>query len=800
MPKNENASNAGRHEANFETTYSPNTNQYQSDSQADSMPLFCSGHGQYHTDEPGKDNRKPYSQINFMGIQSLVDTPQQVDKQHAQWLIPSTLLSRIFKEQEANGNYYLLWADIDQNPQGICEIAEIIESLIPSCDYEIYTSKSATEDNQKCRILIPLNTPLSGADWGLYQQILNDKLQDNDITPDRASERPAQLCYLPNRGKYYDKKSKRNGAFFDPSLEWANEIRNKQDEIAQQAEELERRSKEAESKREAFKSYSGTSALPDLIGAFNQTYTAQDILLQAGYGQKGNSFRHPDSESGSFSASVKNGKVHSLSSNDPLYTNGGGVGAHDTFSAFTVLQHNRDRDAALKDAGDNWLMIGGESWNQFKRREYAQQKAEESTFESDVHIDDAVDPAESEEKSSFKRVSLADVFSNPPEPQRYIWGKRIPYDALSLLAAHGGTGKSLFAMQLSAHTSTGRSFLGLETEKIKTLFFSAEDSTDTIRRRYAAICEDDGLAPAEVESNLIVLDATDAPCLFHEVNTHGVRTGKTTEHYAELKYLIETESVGFLIVDNASDSFGANPIDRQAVTKFIRALVRLVRDAGGAVLLLSHVNKVTSRNGKKQTDSEGYADSAAWHNAARSRLFLNVVENNGNLSLGHEKNNYGKKQPPLKLAFRMNGSSLQTTNTEQNEANAADNAEVKAMMRRWQREPILKMIHEFYTRGENISVSPNSPGTNVHAMLKSEATYPANLNKTECLAVVRDCQRDGLIVSETYKKPDRHNAERWALTEKGLQFIGEPVSKAEQDMEPTEKTVPEDNITEAENA
>jgi len=381
MPKNENASNAGRHEANFKTTYSTNANQDQSDSQADSMPLLCSGYGQFHTDEPGKDNRKPYAQINFKGIQSLVDTPQQIDKQLAQWLIPSKLPSRSFKEQESNGEFWILWADIDQNPEPLNKIAEIIEFVIQGRDYEIYTSKSATQDNQKCRILIPLDKPLSVADWGLYQQILNDKLQDNDITPDRTSERPAQLCYLPNRGKYYDKKSKRNGAFFDPSLVWFAEIKNRQDEIAQQAEELERLSKEAKSKREAFKSNSGKSALPDLIGAFNQAYMVQDILLRAGYYQKGDTFRHPESESGSFSASVKNGKVHSLSSTDPLYTGGGGGGAHDAFSAFRILNHNGDEKAALKDAGDNWLIIDGVSWNQFKRREYAQQKPDESTTE-----------------------------------------------------------------------------------------------------------------------------------------------------------------------------------------------------------------------------------------------------------------------------------------------------------------------------------------------------------------------------------------------------------------------------------
>ena len=260
MPKKENASNAGRHEANFKTTYSTNTNQDQSDSQADSMPLLCSGYGQFHTDEPGKDNRKPYAQINFKGIQSLVDTPQQIDKQLAQWLIPSTLPSRSFKEQESNGEFWMLWGDIDKNAIGIHGTPKRIETMIPGCDYEIYTSKSATQDNQKCRILILLKKPLSGPIWVICQQILNDKLQDNGITPDRASERPAQLCYLPNRGEYYDSKSKRNGAFFDPSLEWADEIKNKQDEIALKAAELERLSNEAKSRREAFKSNSSADA------------------------------------------------------------------------------------------------------------------------------------------------------------------------------------------------------------------------------------------------------------------------------------------------------------------------------------------------------------------------------------------------------------------------------------------------------------------------------------------------------------------------------------------------------------
>lgn len=383
---NENAPNAGRHEANFETTNDSNTNQDQVTSQADSMPLLCSGFGQFHTNESGKKNRRPYVQINLEEIRKLVDEPQRVDKSQAQWLIPSTLLSRTFKEQEVKGEFHLLWADIDENPNGIHGIAEIIEDMIPGYNFEIYTSKSATEANQKCRILIP-SKPLLGSDWVLVQEMLNDKLEAYGIQPDRTSEGAAQLCYLSNRGEFYKTKSKRDGLSFDPMREWAALIQIKCEKEKARIAEQERRKSEAKSKREAFNSYSGTDDFPSLIDAFNAAYTVQDILLQAGYDQKGNTFRHPNSESGSFSASVKSERVHSLSSNDLLYTGGEGGGAHDAFSAFTVLFHDGDQDAALKEAGNNWVMIGSESWNTVKQREYAQQK-NNATFESDIHLND----------------------------------------------------------------------------------------------------------------------------------------------------------------------------------------------------------------------------------------------------------------------------------------------------------------------------------------------------------------------------------------------------------------------------
>lgn len=319
---------------------------------------------------------------------------------------------------------------------------------------------------------------------------------------------------------------------------------------------------------------------------------------------------------------------------------------------------------------------------------------------------------------------------------------------------------------------------------MKVAVYSAEDGTNTLRRRIAAICKAEGLDPAVAAENLIVLDATDAPCLFHEVNDKGVKRGEVTDHYEELKNTIITENIRFLIVDNASDTFGANPIDRQAVTKFIRALVALVREVGGAVLLLSHVNKGTSKAGKNQTDTEGYADSAAWHNAARSRLFLNAAEGQGSLTLAHHKNNLGIMQPVLNIAFREGGTSFYATNGSSSNSSAAETAQ--ALLRQAYKLPLLKLIHEFYSRQEWISPSPNSAQTNAFALLKKEATFPLGKSrddKAECLAILRELERDGCLTKESYKKPDRHQGERWALTHKGLEFIGEPIPAPIQDEE-----------------
>lgn len=332
--------------------------------------MMTSGIGQFHTNEQGKDKRKEYLTIGVCDIRALIDNPKSVDKTQAQWLIPSNLPSRNFKEQEQSGSFPMLWADLDDKPPTLPDLAATVETMLGGSDYEIYNTSSAKPENQKARILIPLQTPLSGSDFTLAQQALNDQLEALGIKPDRATERPAQLCYLPNRGEFYGSRSRRDGKLFDPMQTWATEISAKRGKLEAEQIALEIAKSAAAERRASIK----LSDAPDLISAFNQTYTPHEWMTTVGYDQRGDTFKHPNSETGNYSASVRPDaagvlRVHTLSSADPLYVAGSKSG-HDAFSVFCILNHGGDTAAALKDAGDNLLTIGSVSYNKAVQLEH----------------------------------------------------------------------------------------------------------------------------------------------------------------------------------------------------------------------------------------------------------------------------------------------------------------------------------------------------------------------------------------------------------------------------------------------
>ena len=345
---------------------------------------MCSGFGGYHTNSPlmpdgtkrPDSKRTPYIGITLKGIRDLVDNPQSVDKAQAQWLIPSSDKSedaRTHIYQNQKGKFWYLWADLDDNPPTIKELDALLTFGL-GCNYEIYTSRSATEEKQKSRIIIPLDKPLLSSFWSGAQMCLNDWLEKEGVTPDRANERTAQLAYLPNKGKFYANAYARTDDYFDPLTHFKEELDVYRLAKAKFTEGQQKRVAAAKIKKAERTSVGFDSP----VDAFNELYLVEGILIKNGYTQKPGQpwlFMHPASETGSYSASIKDNRVHSLSSGDPLCTldgTGKSGGAHDAYSVFTILHHNGDEAAALKDVGDRFLKIGNEPWNKVKQREFKQ--------------------------------------------------------------------------------------------------------------------------------------------------------------------------------------------------------------------------------------------------------------------------------------------------------------------------------------------------------------------------------------------------------------------------------------------
>ena len=167
---------------------------------------LCSGFGRFHTNKPDpakpKKRLQPYAAVAWEDIIPTLKDPPTVEKTCAQWLIPSTLLSRSIVAQKANGQFALLWADLDKNPPSFDVIGAIlIDAGIDT--FELYSSRSATLDNQKCRLVIPLSELLDAESWRIQQKALNNLLDLSGIVPDRANENANQIFFLPNRGEFY---------------------------------------------------------------------------------------------------------------------------------------------------------------------------------------------------------------------------------------------------------------------------------------------------------------------------------------------------------------------------------------------------------------------------------------------------------------------------------------------------------------------------------------------------------------------------------------------------------------------
>ena len=386
-----------------------------------------------------------------------------------------------------------------------------------------------------------------------------------------------------------------------------------------------------------------------------------------------------------------------------------------------------------------------------------------------AHFDEFAEDAEPKPHIDFPRVSISDIYSAPSPEPAFVWAGRIPRGHVTLLGAHGGTGKSMLALQLSVAVACGADFLGAGTEQGRVLFFSGEDGGPVLRHRLGFIADHFGASPHRLAERLVILDATDEPALYREVSQFGIKTGKPTPGFNRLAEIIGEVQPSLIVVDNASDVFEASENDRASVRGFLRQLRQLFPDGSEppAMLLLAHIQKaaVGARGG------ESYSGSTAWHNSARSRLALAAPDKNdsGRLLLTHDKNNLGKLAEPLHLARNMTGLLMVDEATQ---AGAWESIEPPE-------DALLKVLADFNRRGERVSPE-QSARNNVWKMLRPEPGFPKRAYSVAgpLFSAMRELERAGFIERTEYVNAHRKRYEQWLLTAEGWERIGESAPTA----------------------
>jgi hypothetical protein len=316
---------------------------------------------------------------------------------------------------------------------------------------------------------------------------------------------------------------------------------------------------------------------------------------------------------------------------------------------------------------------------------------------------------------------------------------------------------------LGVCAAIGRPLFGAEVKPCKVLFVSLEDSGAIARHRLAKICKLWGIDPLALVDKLHIVDGTEYPELFSaESRGAGVLTGT----YKEMSAIVQTEGIGLVIVDNASDAYGGDEIQRRQVRAFIRALGRVMKPTHAGCLLLAHVDKNTSK-ARKAEGGEGYSGSTAWHNSTRSRLFLTSGDDDL-LTLEHQKSNLGRMREPIKLEWVEDGLPQLVEQSEMGDLlrSIASNAQGETT------KALLSMIAEFENRQQYCSPIATARN-NVHATLSSEPDFKKlKLNKSDCRHILNQSQRNKWLDIVEYFDSYRKARQRWTLTESGRAFAG----------------------------
>ncbi|MDO5476899.1 MAG: AAA family ATPase [Eubacteriales bacterium] len=236
---------------------------------------------------------------------------------------------------------------------------------------------------------------------------------------------------------------------------------------------------------------------------------------------------------------------------------------------------------------------------------------------------------------SVELVSLADIEEKTAEWLIPGW---IPKQQITLLSGDGGSGKTSIWCDLAAKISAGKTTMMdkccSDREPQRVLFFSSEDSADTVLKKKLRN------AGAKME-NIFTLDISNER--FNDV---------VFEERGLLESLIKQYHPALCIFDPIQQFIPGNVkmAERNAMRRCLAPLNRFSELYGATFVIACHTNKRQGASGRTRL-----ADSADLWDIARSVIMLGETGTGSTRYMSHEKNSYAVTQPTILYKLTESG-------------------------------------------------------------------------------------------------------------------------------------------------
>lgn len=550
--------------------------------------------------------------------------PDAKPKMEGPAFIPSTYAdhdAREHKVQKLRGEYVALTCDIDKGDWSLSRIESLIRAFCGDAAWLIYSSPHSRPGDRRWRAIVPLHTPADFDLWCDAQYALFGFFGSAGVVTDRALARAGQLVFLPNVPETHLKSGTRlrgqdgKPLYFVRQTTGTNapgllltegaaaagiaEIRRKRAEDDAERERLRMEAQKLRAQREA----SGAQTA-DIISDFNRDNSIATLLQGYGYEQSprnSDDWKSTYQTGDTFATRVLGDKWVSLSQSDT----DAGIGARhdlgcygDAYDLFVHYEFQGDHKAAFrqlyKERKDAQGTPSPPEWmNEIPTYDEAPDWLGQDEGEPVFDVPDEAAPEQPEELQVVDAFDF-DERDIPTRP----WV--IPGVMLSgythMLAAPGGSGKSLFTLQVAIALATGEPWGDFKPRrKARSLIINVEDDIHEQRRRLAAARRVMGVPTEQLRGMVHLVTDTDGIIVAGFDEARRVMVAKPI--VPVLVDYIRRNEIDVLIVDPFTETFEGDENDNSEVKWAMRVWRDEIARATGCVVYLVHHTTKYAANG-----------------------------------------------------------------------------------------------------------------------------------------------------------------------------------------------------------